>query len=273
MLINALILMFSGYLVQRFMGALTFEFLERNGVVKRNYQGEKIITAAGLAIYISMSLILIPLLFIFGYTHEILIFFLGCTLIVFVGFWDDLWGDDLIKGVSGHVQALFKGQLTTGSIKALVGLLVAMLISYYYSNNLLLFIVNTLLLALLINTLNLMDLRPGRAGKFFFLLALPLLLAYGIKGEGIILFLLLGILVAYLPLDLKGLVMLGDTGSNLLGFIIGFYGVAAASLGVKIFLLTLLCFLHWYGEKYSLTKFIARVKILNYLDNIGRPEV
>lgn len=273
MLGKALLFIFAGFVVQKFLNPVVFKLLKEHNLTGINYQGEKIITGAGLAIYSNILLVLMLILFL---SHELivplLIFLLSSTLIIMVGFLDDLWGDSSIKGFSGHIQAMSKGQLTTGSIKALMGLVVSMFSSYYYSDNLTQFIINTLLLALTINTLNLMDLRPGRAVKFFLMAALILLFGYGLKQESQWLLLVMGALLAYISNDLKGEVMLGDAGSNLLGFILGFYVVLVADFVTKIICLFFLVLLHWYGEKHSLTKFIARVKILNYLDSLGRPE-
>jgi UDP-N-acetylmuramyl pentapeptide phosphotransferase/UDP-N-acetylglucosamine-1-phosphate transferase len=163
--------------------------------------------------------------------------------------------------------------LTTGGIKALTGFVLAFLTSRHFSQDYLSLAVNALLLALAINALNLLDLRPGRAIKVFLLGFLLLFWKYGLLVEQGWILVMVGASLSYAPLDFRGKVMLGDTGSNLLGFALGYSLVALIPLYTKAFLLMLLVLLHWYSERYSLTEFIARVSILDFFDRLGRPEV
>ena len=86
-----------------------------------------------------------------------------------------------------------------------------------------------LLIALAANLFNLLDLRPLRALKAFWLLG-SLLLAGGAPFP---LAALLGLSLAYVPQEARRTVMLGDTGANALGAVMGIAAVVTLpSVGV-----------------------------------------
>ena len=122
------------------------------------------------------------------------------------------------------------------------------------------------------NVLNLLDLRPGRALKAAAALSAPLLAdrrpsaeAARILAAGV-----LGTAVAALPEDLMEDTMLGDTGSNALGALVGAALAAhpgravrtAAALAGTALILT--------SERVSFTRVIARTPALALLDSLGR---
>lgn len=205
------------------------------------------------------------------------IFVLGLSIMTFLGFLDDTLGNRNASGLKGHFKAMLKGELTTGGLKAVGGGVLALLITLIdYQEEILTFnafgniIVNTLIIALSINAINLMDLRPGRAGKGFLLVA-AITAAFSWGNNSIMpLALITGSLVMYLPWDLKAKTMMGDTGSNALGLTIGVTAAWAFGSYPKLFFLAFLILFHLYTEKYSLTKVIADNKFLNYLDQLGR---
>ncbi|WP_256201138.1 MraY family glycosyltransferase [Thermoanaerobacter thermocopriae] len=129
-------------------------------------------------------------------------------------------------------------------------------------------IIDTLIIALFTNFLNLVDLRPGRSGKTFLVISLIFLIIG--KTQPYFLVLLTMILLVYLPEDLKAKVMMGDTGSNVLGMSLGISSILIFDLYGKLIILTLLILLHIFTEKYSLTALIEKNKVLNYLDMLGR---
>ena len=61
-----------------------------------------------------------------------------------------------------------QGQLTTGALKAIFGGLIALLLGFY-SRTWPDCCINGLLIALMANFANLLDVRPGRTGKFYIL--------------------------------------------------------------------------------------------------------
>ena len=128
--------------------------------------------------------------------------------------------------------------------------------------------INGGLVALAANFLNLLDLRPGRAGKAFLLLGLPLHFlaadpappAGAIPGGG-----------GYLPWDLRRRAMMGDTGANPLGAALGLMAAGSLTLGVKA---VLLAAFGWpellLSERISFSELIEGSRILHFLDQLGR---
>ncbi|MDI3312113.1 MAG: UDP-N-acetylmuramyl pentapeptide phosphotransferase, partial [Thermoanaerobacterium sp.] len=89
-------------------------------------------------------------------------------------------------------------------------------------------------------------------------------------GNFLILVVVLGSVMAFMPLDLKAKVMLGDTGSNILGLTLGISSVLLFNFNIRLIILAFLILIHLITEKYSLSKIIEGNKLLNYLDMIGR---
>ncbi len=214
------------------------------------------------------------------------LFFLAWLVL---GLVDDLWGNSERKGFRGHLHALRHGRLTTGIIKLLGGgalacgmAWVTVAPSAYYPMAVLLAV---LLIALSANALNLFDLRPGRALKVWLLAGIPLFfaaashlrlaehgMAADVAGQYLPLALALMFLVAvlYAPLDFAGMMMLGDTGANPLGAVLGLSLTLLLPLPAQALAILLLLALHGYAERASLTRLIERVRWLRWLDELGR---
>ncbi len=185
-----------------------------------------------------------------------------------LGLIDDTLGSRDACGFYGHFRALKNGYLTTGALKALFGGVIALLVSTVYGEGLLQIIVNSLNLALSANLANLLDVRPGRVGKFFLITSTGLaLIGYG----SLFSLLLTASVIAYLPWDLAAKAMMGDVGSNVLGVVIGF-GLLSLPLGGKLIAVVILITVHLYAERYSLTQMIATNSVLRYLDQLGRKQ-
>lgn len=195
-------------------------------------------------------------------------------------------GGKVAKGLKGHLGALAHGQVTTGVIKiagigasalaasALVGSKATSVGGKVADLAL-----NTVLIAGTANLANLLDLRPGRALKATVLVATPLsyfscadaktpaspasaqrLLASGLNAAAI----------TALVEDLQETTMLGDTGANAAGALLGTSLAAndswklrlGATLGVVGLILA--------SEKVSFSKVIAANPALNWLDQLWR---
>lgn len=198
------------------------------------------------------------------------------ALIVTVGFGvlgliDDIWGDDKAKGLGGHFKRLlFHGEATTGLLKAVGGFLVAFWAVAGLPGFFLLIFWRAVLVALSANLLNLLDLRPGRSLKVFFLLSLVYI--WRVQSETGILLLLPFLLasLAYFTWDLSGRGMMGDAGSNVLGGMLGLVVVLTAPGLCQFFYMVFLLAGHIAAEKVSLTRLIAQNSILRFFDNLGR---
>ncbi|WP_195939775.1 glycosyl transferase [Romboutsia sp. 1001713B170131_170501_G6] len=229
---------------------------------------------------VSMGIVFLPMIIINGIilgfvTNDVnnllhlFMFIFGMISMFFAGILDDIIGNRDVSGLKGHFKSLFKGKLTTGGFKALFGGFIGILISIAISKDILDIIVNTLIIALSTNLMNLLDLRPGRAIKVYLVIGLVLLLT--LTGfEKSLLLLLLPNVLAYFNYDLKAKAMMGDTGSNVLGISIGILICMGYSFNIRLAWLVFLIFIHILTEKYSLTKIIEKNKFLNFIDKLGR---
>jgi hypothetical protein len=131
-------------------------------------------------------------------------------------------------------------------------------------------LVNTLLGAGVIagaaNLINLLDLRPGRALKVGLITSAPLLGG----GAGGLLAGPIGASAVLLPADLDEEVMLGDTGANSLGALIGLSVVARTGPAGRAAVLAGLAALTVASEKVSFTKVIESTPGLREFDGLGR---
>jgi UDP-N-acetylmuramyl pentapeptide phosphotransferase/UDP-N-acetylglucosamine-1-phosphate transferase len=185
------------------------------------------------------------------------------------GLIDDLLGSRASTGFRGHIGQLLKGRLTTGALKALGIPTVAFFAIYQLSGGPLEALGDALLIALFVNTLNLLDLRPGRALKVFIPL-LAMFFIYAPSSYVLAVAALLGVALVLLRADLKEEIMLGDVGSNVIGAVLGFSFVITFAWGVKLPLIIALLALQLLTERYSLTRIIEKTPVLRELDRLGR---
>ncbi len=202
---------------------------------------------------------------------------LGLLVVVtgVLGLIDDVFGGGQARGFKGHVTALFRGRLTTGLIKAAGGGLAALAGAWYIALTPLSWqiIFNGLLIALAINTFNLLDLRPGRALKGFFVTLLLLLLMS--SGSWLwsspALWALVAVALLLLPFDIRAKMMLGDAGSNVLGAIIGLTAVVTLPVLPKAIVFAVFLLLNVVSERWSFSRIIAAAAPLRWFDELGRP--
>ncbi len=249
---------------------LFVKIFQKEKAATRNYRGELIPTATG-SLFVFVYLVFVILVSNWWKSKLLLPFFVGILLFSFLGLLDDLLGSRENRGLRGHFRALLRKELTTGGLKAIGGILGALLISVttFPSGPWWEMITATLLIALSANALNLLDLRPGRAIKGFYLWFFAL--ALGSRHNSLFLLLpLAGGLLAYAPYDFKSKVMLGDSGSNLLGASLGMITAWVLPFPTQIVVVGLLVLFHLFTEKYSLTEVIEKNPLLKFLDELGR---
>ncbi|WP_291523598.1 hypothetical protein [Branchiibius sp. NY16-3462-2] len=188
------------------------------------------------------------------------------------GLLDDLAAGEgsVAKGLRGHLRALGRGEVTTGVVKiAAIG--TAALASTAVADRGRRGIVDTLIGGALVagsaNLLNLFDLRPGRALKVAVAGATPLLLVADESAAAI-----LGVAAAAAPADLAGRSMLGDTGANALGAVLGLAWARGLPLAGRVVGATVVAGLILASERVSFTEVIATNPALNAIDRWGRPE-
>ncbi|AFS78410.1 putative phospho-N-acetylmuramoyl-pentapeptide-transferase [Gottschalkia acidurici 9a] len=266
-----LIIFFISIVVTLLSTPYVYNMLLDNDCTALNYREEKIPIGMGLVfILVQCFIISITSIYIKIDRTMILFYIITVMLMGLVGMLDDLIGEKNVKGFKGHIKSLFRGKLTTGGLKAIIGFLSATLFSISISKNYLDMIVNIFLIALFTNLINLFDLRPGRAGKVFAVISITLLITSYIKSYDFIIYSALGIIIVYMRYDLKARAMMGDVGSNALGITLGAFCALTHSLNIKIVYLVILLILHIISEFYSFSKIINKSKILSFLDNLGR---
>jgi len=179
---------------------------------------------------------------------------------------DDLADAAPDKGVAGHLAALHHGRITTGLVKA-VGLSVAgVLAAGPVATGPAERLVAGGLIAGSANLVNLFDLRPGRALKVTLLVALPLVPT----SAGRILAGPMGAAAALLPADLAEQTMLGDTGANAVGGLVGLALSTVVGRRGRAGALAAVTGLTVASEVVSFSAVIARTSWLRRLDRIGR---
>lgn len=193
------------------------------------------------------------------------------------GLVDDL-GEDTTsrsKGLRGHLRAARGGTLTTGGLKVLgigaTGLLAAALAPPHEpcgagrrTSDVL---VDGALVAASANLANLLDLRPGRALKAGTAVALLLSGSARTAISGVV----VGSSLAAARTDLAGADMLGDSGANALGALLGSAVVHGTSRPVRALVLAGLVGLTVASERVSFSQVIARTPWLDAVDRWGRP--
>jgi hypothetical protein len=157
--------------------------------------------------------------------------------------------DDLLAGPERGLAAHLRTGRTTGMLKLLgipvVGLLATRRLS------------GALLVGLAANALNQLDTKPGRALKAYVLAALPLRAP-----------LLPAVILA--PYDLREMAMLGDSGSNSLGALLGLNSVDRFTGRSRWLAIGALAGLNLLGELSSLDELIERMPVVRDLDRLGR---
>lgn len=174
---------------------------------------------------------------------------------------DDRVGSASDRGLRGHLQALRTGRVTTGVVKVFglgaAGLASAVLLPGRRTP------VQALLAGAVVagsaNLINLLDLRPGRALKAG--LAGALVLRQPAAA---------GVAAALLPADLRERQMLGDTGANALGAVLGLAFVQHSGPRGTTLALLGLTWLTAASEVVSFSAVIEAVPALRALDRLGR---
>ena len=274
-----------GFLGTYFMIPLFKSMLVNGNVIRPNYKNEMIPVGMGI-VFLPMIIInsiilgfvtLNNIWFVSSSNYNLNIVWLLCLALYifsmmamfFAGALDDLIGNRNVSGLKGHFKSLFKGELTTGGFKALFGGFVGLVVSVCISSSIVDIIVNTIIIALSTNLMNLFDLRPGRAIKAYLVIMIPIYITLTGYTKVFPLLILPNVL-AYFNTDLKARGMMGDTGSNVLGISIGVLMALGYGIKVRLAWLVFLILMHLITEKFSLTKIIEKNRVLKFIDNLGR---
>lgn len=194
-----------------------------------------------------------------------------CMLGFFVlGLLDDISHDQARKGLKGHFDALKHGEVTPGALKAIGGGVIGFLAGALWERQLFPALLDGLVIAAAANFVNLLDLRPGRATKWF--LVIWLLPAVVLFEEP---FLPISAIVAatmatWLGWDLKERGMLGDSGANPLGALLGVGFALMLGVWGKVAAAGIFAALTFASERFSYGDVIEKVRPLKWFDELGR---
>lgn len=268
-----------GIVTVRFLRMVSSDILASPALERRNYRGRVIPTAGGLYIVVTVLLIeagraVLGALGVGDHTglslarSEVLFAVFGFG---FLGLVDDLTAVGSDSGFRGHLGALREGRVTTGLLKLVAGAGIAIVLvatpGFKSGRSL---IVDALLIALAANFGNLLDRAPGRTIKGGLVVYVPLAIAVGTDATGVALAPVMGAAFGLLGDDLHERLMLGDTGANVIGAVLGLGVVLGTEEGTRITVMLLLLAFNIAAELVSFSALIDAVPPLRWIDRLGR---
>ncbi|MEX2100766.1 MAG: hypothetical protein WEB19_05065 [Acidimicrobiia bacterium] len=268
-----------GFVTVRFLRVVSTDFLHAPALQRENFRGRSVPTAGG--VFIVVALLIVEggraVLGSFGVGSES-----GLTLarsevlfavfaFGFLGLVDDLVAVGSDRGFRGHLGALRRGRVTTGLLKLVGGVSVAVVLVAtpgFKSGRTLL--VDGVLIALAANFGNLLDRAPGRTLKAAFVMYVPLAIVLGVGPTGVAISVVMGAAFGLFGDDLRERLMLGDTGANVIGAVLGLAVVLGTSETTRLIVMVVLVGLNVAAELMSFSAVIDRVPPLRALDRAGR---
>ena len=254
--------------------------LEQAGLRRENYAGREVAFPLGAVLVAASLVALAPLAPLDDRADlelldpELRRWFAYVVGVALLGLLDDSIGRGAEAGTArgwrGHARAVLGGDLSTGAIKAVGAFALAAYATSGLGRESLDYVVDLALLLLATNLANLLDLRPGRAEKALALVAAGLCIGYWTLAPVELLGLFIGPVIVGAYFTLRERAMLGDTGSNLIGALIGIWLVTTLSDPGRLIALGVLIVLTVYGEFRSISVAIDRVPLLKQLDSLGR---
>ena len=259
--------------------------LRDGGHTRLNYRERRLPFPFGVLVLASAVLALIPLALLDrlgsrDVLHpEELVVALYALGVIALGLVDDLLapahsrgeGAHRHRGLRGHAAAAFRGEPSTGALKAAGSLGLALLALSYLNLANGRWLLAAAVLVLATHLFNLLDLRPGRCIKAFVVLAAGLTIGAGSPRPLWAVGLFAGPAIVAGVYDTRERALLGDTGASLLGALAGLMLVLTLSRTGQLVALALLAAITLYGELRSISATIERTPGLRQLDSWGRP--
>lgn len=250
--------------------------LQQAGLVRANYRDISLPVPLGVLIVAAALVALVPVTLLARladtdiYPDNIGLAMLFVPGIALLGLIDDVLSGTS-RGWRGHGADVLSGTLSTGALKAVGTLGLALLVASGLPGQEGDFLLAAGVLVLATNVFNLLDLRPGRSIKAFVLLGIGLtastMLTEPIATLGI--FAAPAIVAGFF--DLREKAMLGDTGSNVIGALAGLWIVLACDTDGQLIALAILLVVNVVGEFTSISALIEKLPGLRHLDSLGRP--
>jgi UDP-N-acetylmuramyl pentapeptide phosphotransferase/UDP-N-acetylglucosamine-1-phosphate transferase len=174
------------------------------------------------------------------------------------------------RGVRNHLRELAAGHMTTGILKLIVTVASAILVTALLEpTGGLSFIAAVVVIAGCTNVWNGLDVRPGRALKWFLLVvgvSVAARLRFDVGSAA-------GAWIASwvaLPIDLRERAMLGDAGANLLGFTVGVQLAATLPPSALLPAAIVAIALNVVADTLTFSRIIVAVPPIRWFDQVGR---
>jgi UDP-GlcNAc:undecaprenyl-phosphate GlcNAc-1-phosphate transferase len=260
----------------------TLRALRAGAHTKLNYRGRELPFPLGVLVLLAAAIVLVPLELLQRLASaqvlhpEALPITLYALGVIALGLLDDVFGAEhpgrpQPRGWRGHGAAALRGELSTGVVKAVGSLGLALLAMSYLHLSSARWLLAAGVLVLATHLFNLLDLRPGRALKAFLLLGAGLIVGSGDTRALMSLGLFAGPALVAGLYDLRERALLGDSGASLLGALAGLWLVLTLSGVGQLVALALLAVVTLYGELRSISELVERTPGLRELDSWGRP--
>jgi glycosyl transferase family 4 len=243
-------------------------------LLRENHAGRLVPAVLGMGLMAAVVLSVVVTAAVAGESYELgrvaTWAILAAMVLAVVGLFDDL-AEDRARGFRGHLGSLLqRGRPTTGIVKLAAGVAAGTTLALVMGGGPVRVAAAAVLMAVSANVWNALDVVPGRALKVAIVALLPLLWASWNEPSGILAAATLGASVALLPFDLLERGMLGDAGSNPLGFLVGVGaaavlptpGVVAAAVGGIL--------LQVAAETVTISRLIDATPPLRWFDRLGR---
>ncbi len=250
--------------------------LSEAGLKRENYRGRQLPVPLGVVVVPAALVALVALALLARLGEQdvypdnfetVLLFVPG---IAFLGLVDDVLSG-ASRGWRGHGGDILKGRFSSGALKAVGTLGLALLVAASLPGSKAEFLLAAAVLVLATNVFNLLDLRPGRSMKTFVLLGLGLTISTQNFEALAVMGIFAGPLLVAGFYDLREKAMLGDTGSNVIGALAGLWMVLTLTTNGQLIALAVLLALNIFGEFRSISKVIEKIPGLRHLDSAGRP--
>lgn len=267
---RGLLLALIGLILLLVLPPLLYWMAYRLRSLRANFRGEAIPRSFGLVLLFWSAPMLALAAWLFPEVRPAFLLWLTAILgFGGLGYLDDTWGDKQTKGLRGHFTAAWRERkFTTGFLKAVGGALLALWLGHtLFPNSFPHVLLAAALIALSANAINLLDLRPGRASAVFLVIGLIHMAFWQNVGAPLV-YVLIPAFVVWAR-DSRAQVMLGDTGSNLLGACLGLALAAPPTpTMVSLAALIVLVALHVLAERVSITALIEKNPALRALDRL-----
>ncbi|WP_157812005.1 hypothetical protein [Alteribacter populi] len=190
-----------------------------------------------------------------------------------IGWMDDQFGTSFPKGITGHFRYCFnERKMTTGFIKAFGGVILSFLyLLLLLKSGEISFSEATILSSLLIllpHVLNLLDTRPLRVMKVGALIYFVIL--FQLQGGLLVVPGLLILFLLWFKEEVRERTMLGDNGAMVFGAYLAVLARYLDGNSIVITLVTICVLLTILAEKYSISRIVAKTKLLRAIDLFGQ---